>query len=248
VLSLQTAGILVAGGLLAGFINTLAGGGSFLTVPLLILVGVPPTAANGTNRVGVLIQTVAAMRGFQQEGVPGLGFALRLMPATLVGSWLGAWGATQIPDDVFQRLFGVIMLMALPIILRNPTPRSDGTSRGLPAGLQLVVYFSIGLYGGAIQAGVGIPLLLALVGAGGLDLVRGNSVKVAIVAALTAVALAQFAWVGRVYWVHGLVLALGTGLGGYAASRVGARVGERLIRPVLVFAILALALRLFLGP
>jgi uncharacterized membrane protein YfcA len=248
VLSLQTAGILVAGGLLAGFINTLAGGGSFLTVPLLILVGVPPTAANGTNRVGVLIQTVAAMRGFQQEGVPGLGFALRLLPATLVGSWLGAWGATQIPDDVFRRLFGVIMLMALPIILRNPTPRSDGTSRGLPAGLQLVVYFSIGLYGGAIQAGVGIPLLLALVGAGGLDLVRGNSVKVAIVAALTAVALAQFAWVGSVYWVHGLVLALGTGLGGYTASRVGARVGERLIRPVLMFAILALALRLFLGP
>ena len=247
-LSLQTAGILVAGGLLAGFINTLAGGGSFLTVPLLILVGVPPTAANGTNRVGVLIQTVAAMRGFQQEGVPGLGFALRLLPATLVGSWLGAWGATQIPDDVFRRLFGVIMLMALPIILRNPMPRSDGTSRGFLAGLQLVVYFSIGLYGGAIQAGVGIPLLLALVGAGGLDLVRGNSVKVAIVAALTAVALAQFAWAGQVYWVHGLVLALGTGLGGYTASRVGARVGERLIRPLLVFTILALALRLFLGP
>ena len=243
-LSLQTAGILVGGGLLAGFINTLAGGGSFLTVPLLILAGVPPSAANATNRVAVLIQSLAATRGFRQEGVPGVGLAMRLLPATLLGAWLGAWGATHVPDEIFRRLFATIMLLALPIVLRNPVPRSGGPARALPLPLQLGLYFSIGLYGGAIQAGIGIPLLLALAGAGGLDLVRANSVKVVLIAALTAVALAQFAWAGMIHWTHGLVLAVGSATGGYVASRVGARGGERLIRPVLVLAIVGLALRL----
>ncbi|TDI99279.1 MAG: sulfite exporter TauE/SafE family protein [Deltaproteobacteria bacterium] len=243
----QTAGILLAGGLLAGFINTLAGGGSFLTVPLLILVGVPPSAANGTNRVAVLIQNVAAMRGFAQEGVPGPGLALRLLPATLLGAWLGAWGATHVPDEVFRRLFALIMLLALPIVLRNPVPAAGAPARALPLPLQLALYFSIGLYGGAIQAGIGIPLLLALAGAGGLDLVRANSVKVVLIAALTAVALAQFAWAGMVHWMHGLVLAIGSATGAYLASRVGARVGERLIRPLLVLSVAGLALRLLLG-
>ncbi len=243
-LSAQTAGILVAGGLLAGFINTLAGGGSFLTVPLLILAGVPPSAANGTNRVAVLIQSLAAARGFTQEGVPGVRLALSLVPATLLGAWLGAWGATHVSDEVFRRLFAVIMLLALPIVLRNPLPGAGGPHRALPLPLQLALYFAIGLYGGAIQAGIGIPLLLALAGAGGLDLVRANSVKVVLIAALTAVALAQFAWAGMVHWLHGLVLAVGSASGAYVASRIGARVGERLIRPVLVLAIVALALRL----
>ena len=152
-LSAQTAGILVAGGLLAGFINTLAGGGSFLTVPLLILAGVPPSAANGTNRVAVLIQSLAAARGFTQEGVPGVRLALSLVPATLLGAWLGAWGATHVSDEVFRRLFAVIMLLALPIVLRNPLPGAGGPHRALPLPVQLALYFAIGLYGGAIQAG-----------------------------------------------------------------------------------------------
>lgn len=238
--------ILIAGGLIAGFINTLAGGGSFLTVPLLILVGLPPTVANGTNRVAVLVQNLAAVTGFRQEGVPGVAFSLRLLPATLAGSLLGAWIAASVPDEVFGRAFGLIMLLALPVILWNPKPPS-GQARGLPVALQQVIYFAIGFYGGAIQAGIGIPLLLALVVAGGFDLVRANSVKVVLIAALTAVALVAFVYEGKVMWVHGGVLALGSGIGGYAASRFGARVGERLIRPVLTLAVVALAARLLLG-
>ncbi|MFQ5513378.1 MAG: sulfite exporter TauE/SafE family protein [Myxococcota bacterium] len=235
---------LVAGGLAAGFVNTLAGGGSFLTVPLLILVGLPPTIANATNRVAVLVQNLAAMGGFRQEGVPGAALALRLMPAMLLGSWLGAWGVIQVPDEVFRRFFGILMLLALPLLLRSPRPRERPRARGLPLPLQIATYFAIGLYGGAVQAGLGIPLLLALVGVGGLGLVAANSVKVVLIAALTAVALAQFAWAGKVLWLHGGILALGAGIGGYLASRVGARLGPPLIRPVLIVAVVAMALRL----
>ncbi|MCP4007310.1 MAG: sulfite exporter TauE/SafE family protein [bacterium] len=242
--------LLIAGGLVAGFINTLAGGGSFLTVPLLVMVGLPPTVANATNRLAVFVQSVSAVAGFRQEGVREMGTAVRVLPAALLGSWIGAYVASHVPDREFGRAFGLIMLAALPIILWNPKPRESGptSGAGLPFWLRQLLYFGIGLYGGAIQAGIGIPLLLALAAAGGLDLVRANSVKVVLVAALTAIALVQFAWADKVRWVYGAVLAVGSGLGGYAGSRFGARVGERLIRPVLTLAVIGLAFRLLLAP
>ena len=241
-LSPAEAAVLVAGGLVAGFINTLAGGGSFLTVGLLIFVGLPPTVANATNRVGVLIQNLAAMRGFEREGVPGRDVAVRLLPATLIGSGVGAWWASGLSDEAFQTGFAVLMLAAMPILLRKPEPRED--RRAQPLWLQLGIYFAVGLYGGAVQAGIGIPLVFALVGAGGLGLVGANSVKVVLIGALTAVALAWFAIQGQVVWTYGLVLALGSGVGGYAASRLGVRVGDRLIRPVLALAMISMAIRL----
>jgi uncharacterized membrane protein YfcA len=239
--------LLIVGGAVAGFVNTLAGGGSFLTVPLLVLLGLPATVANGTNRLAVFVQTVAAVVGFRAEGVSGIRLAVRLLPATLLGSWLGAYVASEVPDELFARAFGVVMLLVLPLVLRNPRLPSPASPRSLPLPLEIGLYFGLGFYGGAIQAGIGIPLLLALVATGGLDLVRANSVKVVVIAALTTVALLQFLVAGKVWWSYGLVLAVGSGLGGYAASRFGARVGDRLIRPFLLVAVVILAMRLIFG-
>jgi uncharacterized membrane protein YfcA len=239
--------LLVLGGAIAGFVNTLAGGGSFLTVPLLVLLGLPPTVANGTNRLAVFVQNVAAVVGFRAEGVSGVRSASRLLPPVLLGAWLGAYVASEVPEELFARAFGVFMLLGLPIVLRRPRPLLGGAGSPVSKPLQLLLYFVLGLYGGAIQAGIGIPLLLALVAVGGLDLVRANSVKVVIIAALTAVALAQFVVAGKVVPGYGLVLAVGSGLGGYGAGRLGARVGDRLIRPLLVIAVVALALRMLFG-
>ncbi|MEE2702585.1 MAG: sulfite exporter TauE/SafE family protein [Myxococcota bacterium] len=229
-------------GVVAGFVNTLAGGGSFLAVPLLTLLGLPVTVANATNRVAVLAQNLTAVAVFRREGVSGLDLGLRLLPATLLGSWLGSWVASWISPEIFEPLFGLVMLAALPLVLRKPAlDRSAPRRLSLP--LQVAIYFGLGVYGGAIQAGIGIPLLLALVGAGGLDLVRANSVKVVIIAALTAVALVQFVVAGLVVWSYGLVLAAGSAIGGYLAARWGSRIGPGLIRPVLLVAIVALAIR-----
>jgi uncharacterized membrane protein YfcA len=231
-----------------GLINTLAGGGSFLVVPLLVMLGLPATVANATSRVGVFAQSLSAVAGFRHEGVRGLRVALHILPTMLVASWIGAKLASSVDDEVFGRAFGAIMLFALPVILWNPRPRLDAAGRPplwLP--LQHSIYFAIGLYSGAIQAGVGIPLTLALVGAGRLDLVRASSVKVALTSATTAIALAQFVWVGKVVWVQGLILALGMGLGGYFGSRIGARGGEKLLRPALTLCVVLLAIRMLLG-
>ena len=236
--------LLVAGGAFAGFVNTLAGGGSFLTVPLLVLAGLPATEANATNRVGVLAASASALWGFRRERVGGLEHTAPVILAVLGGSWLGAWGASVVSDAWFERAFGVVMLLALPLLLKAPEPRSTGLRTGFGA---QALFVAVGFYGGAIQAGIGIPLVLVLVGFAGFDLVRANHIKMALVGALTIVALAQFAWAGKIWWLHGAVLAVGNGLGAQLASRWGARAGARLIRPVLVLCVVALAARMILG-
>ncbi|MGH9886506.1 MAG: sulfite exporter TauE/SafE family protein [bacterium] len=235
-------------GIAGGVVNTLAGGASFLTVPLLVTLGLPATVANATNRVGVFAQSLSAVAGFRQEGMRDLSVALRILPVMLVASWIGAKLASSLGDEVFGRAFGAIMLLAMPVILWNPKPRADAASRPpLPQWIQQVTYFAIGLYTGAIQAGVGIPLTLALVGVGRLDLVGASSAKVALIAATTAVALAQFAWAGKVVWTTGLILATGMAIGGYVGSRIGARAGERLLRPVLTATVVFFAIRMLMG-
>jgi uncharacterized membrane protein YfcA len=225
-------------------VNTLAGGGSFLTVPLLVMLGLPATVANATNRLGVFAQSLTAMAGFRQEGHWEGRLALRLFPATLTGSWLGAVVATRLPDEWFSRIFGVVMLLALPVVLANPKPRVEGPRHALALPLEQLAYLGIGAYGGALQAGIGIPLLLALVGFSGLDLLRAATARVFITAALTAVALAQFVWAGKVVWPQAVALAVGSALGGYAAARFGARLGARRIRPFLIVCVVAFALRM----
>ncbi len=212
------------------------------------MLGLPATVANATSRVGVFAQSLSAVVGFRQEGLRELRVALRILPTMLVASWIGAKLASSLDDEAFGRAFGAIMLVALPVILWNPRPRADAGARPpLALPLQHAIYFAIGLYSGAIQAGVGIPLTLALVGAGRLDLVRASSVKVTLNSATTAIALAQFIWVGKVVWAHGLILAVGMGLGGYFGSRIGARGGEKLLRPALTLCVVLLAIRMLLG-
>ncbi len=212
------------------------------------MLGLPATVANATSRVGVFAQSLSAVAGFRQEGFRDLGVALRILPTMLIAAWIGAKLATSIDDELFGRIFGGVMLLALPVILWNPRPPADAANRpAMAMPLQHAIYFAIGLYSGAIQAGVGIPLTLALVGAGRLDLVRASSVKVALTSATTAVALAQFIWVGKVAWMQGLILAVGMGLGGYFGSRIGARGGEKLLRPALTVCVVLLAIRMLLG-
>jgi uncharacterized membrane protein YfcA len=193
----------------------------------------------------VVAQAGASVVGFRREGVSELGVAARFLPAVMLGSVCGALLAAHAPDALFQRAFGVLMLAFLPVLLRSPRPR-QGLERRVPALLQHAAFGVMGLYGGAFQAGLGIPLLLALVGLAGLDLVRGNAAKVSINVAQQALALLVFALSGKVVWAFGLILALGSAIGGYVASRLAARIGPRLIRPILALAVVALALWLLL--
>jgi uncharacterized membrane protein YfcA len=232
--------LLVAAGLAAGVVNTLAGGGSLLTVPALVLLGLPGTLANGTNRVGILIQSLVALGRFRAEGVSGFRDAVPVLLPVAAGSLLGAVLISRVEDATFERLFGVLMLVLLVPTLRR---RGAGAARSWPRGLSSAAYLAVGLYGGAFQAGIGIVLVFALSHAGH-DLVRANALKLAVVAALTAVALPVFVWQGQVAWGPALLLAVGFAGGGELGARLAVRGGERLIRPVLAIAVLVLAGRM----
>jgi uncharacterized membrane protein YfcA len=234
-----------AAAVVAGVVNTLAGGGSLIMVPLLVLLGLPGGIANGSNRVGVLLQSCVAAWRFRALGVGGLREAAPVLLPVAAGSLLGAWGIAQVSDAIFERAFGVVMLLMLVPLLRElarPRREAARTPARLGAGWA-AIFFAVGIYGGAFQAGVGIPLLFALTHAG-FDLVRANSIKVIVNAVLTATAVAVFLLAGQIAWAAAAVLAVGYSAGAELGARLAVRGGERVIRPVLVLAVIALAGRM----
>jgi uncharacterized protein len=232
--------LLIGSGVLAGVVNTLAGAGSLLTVPIVVVLGLPGTVANGTNRLGIFCHNAVAAWRFRAEGFSGFRQALPALLPIGIGSLIGAFVISSVADKTFERLFGVIMMLLLvPIVWRPPVPAER---RGSTVG-SFVVFFLIGVYGGMFQAGVGLALIFALSYAG-YDLVRANSIKVVINALLTAVALPVFLARGQVAWLPGLVLAVGYAVGGALGVRLAVHHGERIIRPVLAAAVLALAGRM----
>lgn len=243
-LSLGAAALLVAGGLAAGVVNTLAGGGSLLTVPLLVLLGLPGGVANGSNRVGVLLQCLAAAWRFRQAGVFEPRRVLEAAAPVVTGALVGAYGVSRVADATFERAFGVLMLVLLVPTLRQISGAARREApRSWPRSVALLAYFGVGLYAGAFQAGVGLPLLFALLHAGH-DAVRANSIKVAVIAAATVAAVPVFALQGQIEWPPALLLAAGFTLGGTLGAHVALRGGERVLRPVLAVAVVALAARM----
>jgi uncharacterized membrane protein YfcA len=240
--------LLCGAGLVAGTLNVIAGGGSFLTLPLLIFLGLPPTVANGTNRVGIFLQNVAAVWGFSRHGVVDWRSVLwAAVPATL-GAGVGTWAALRVGEDAFREVLAYLMIAVTLFTLWNPLGlRRPGGGEPRPPNLPALVlgFFVVGIYGGFVQAGVGF-LLLAATTLAGLDLVRGNAVKVLSVLVYTGLSLAMFAAGGRVVWGHGLALAAGTVLGSQVGVRLTVLKGHAWVRGVVTVAVLGLAVKLLL--
>jgi len=233
--------LLIGGGGLAGVINAMAGGGSSLTVPLLVLAGVPGNAANGSNRVGILTSNVSTALSFHRQGVTAYREAAPILLPVLAGSLIGSIGISSVTDDTFETVFGLLMLPILVMSVRKPKV-SEGAvewSRLRTA----AIFFLIGIYGGAVQAGVGLVLLAALTRSG-FDLVKANVVKVLVTLVVTAIALPVFVLQGNVRWGPAAVLAVGLAVGGWVGARIAVQGGERIIRWVMGLATLILAAKL----
>jgi uncharacterized membrane protein YfcA len=231
-------------GVLAGFLNVMAGGGSLLTLPILIFLGLPVAVANGTNRFAILVQNSAAIWSFHRQGHSemraGLGFAL----ATVPGAVAGAWFATRVDERVFRAILAVVLVVA---VLGLVVPRRRGRpsdSSGWRRVAAIVAFLGVGFYGGFIQAGVGFLIMLVLHQLLGFDLVRTNVHKVLIILVFSVPALIVFVATDNVLWGTALALAAGNAAGGVMATRVAVRGGERTIRIVLGVALLLMAVRL----
>lgn len=242
-MSAGTVLLLLAGGFVAGFVNTVAGGGSVVTLPILVeLVGA--SVANGTNRIAILLQNVVAVAGFQRGRAVPWRRVLPLVPAVVGGAIAGAAVATQVPAGVMRRVFAFVLVGVAASVLVKPSRWSGGGGDRLGEPWRSVVFFAIGFYGGFVQAGVGFLLLAGLVLGGGLDLVTGNAAKVLLVLIYTPVALLLFARADQVDVAAGLVLSVGNMSGALVASTLAVAKGAGWIRWVLVAAAVAAAMRM----
>ncbi|MEO0322514.1 MAG: sulfite exporter TauE/SafE family protein [Myxococcota bacterium] len=234
---------IVVTGFVAGFVNTVAGGGSLLTLPALMLAGLPADVANGTNRVGVVLQSASGLVGFRRAGRLSLASLPALSLPTVLGAALGAWLAADVlPRHLVEpALMAALVVVALAMLFAPPQEGGDAAEArslrerpGAALGL-----FVAGLYGGFVQAGVGF-VLLAVLGRGlRLDLVRANALKVGLVLLFGLVALGIFVAKDQVAWGPGLLLAGATVLGAQAGVRFAIEVPARVLKRIVVACALA---------
>lgn len=226
--------LLVTTGYIAGVINTLAGGGSNLTLPALMVLGLPADVANATNRVGVMLQSVAGVYGFHRRGRIDLQDSVPVLIPTLAGGLVGALAAATLPVMLLKPLLlGAMVGMTLLMLLRPATVAPPvGTTvlplRGRPGAW--FVLFMTGVYGGFVQAGVGFVLIAALAGTLRYDLVRSNALKMLCTGAFTLVALLVFVFRDLVSWLPGLALGASTMLGATHGVRIAVHVSQRVLK------------------
>ena len=232
---------LLGAGLVAGFINTIAGGGSMLTLPALVLVGLPVDVANGTNRIAVVLQSLAGAWRFDKAGAVEWATVRRVLSPTIAGALVGALIAAYVVPQAYLGpvLFGTMLVAALVFLLRPPV-EPGASDAAEPHALSPLGLFGAGLYGGFVQAGVGLVLLAVLTGLTRRSLVEANALKLVVVLAFTLVALGIFIVAGQVRWVHGLILSGATVAGALLGVRFALKAGSRALRFV-VFGCAALA-------
>jgi hypothetical protein len=238
--------LVIGAGILAGFINTLAGSGSLLTLPLLIFIGLPPTVANGTNRIAIMLQSLVGSLGFRKQGVLDMNTGVRLGIPSVIGSIAGALIALVISSKMMERAVGILLVMMFFVILFKPEVWLKGRAGSVPvkSWVNIVVFFLIGVYGGFVQAGVGFFLLGGLVIGAGLDLVKANAIKNFLVFLYTPFALTVFMIGHQVDYKAGLILSVGSMTGAWLGTRSAVSWGPVFIRYVLLVAVLVSAVQL----
>lgn len=239
--------LITLSGLAAGFLNAVSGGGAMLTVPALILIGLPPGVANGTNRLAVVLQSLTALAAYKKLNQTDSGLALALVVPAMLGSVCGALVSVRLDDAVFQTMLAITMIvMLIPIVfepfLNTKLLAVSGTGRRRR--LLQVVFFGIGLYGGLLQIGAGIFVLVMLSTVGGLNLNLANGVKAVIIMGLTGIACCIFALNGKVDWSVGLLLSITGSIGAWFGAHWGVSQGEGWIRVVLAGTVVVMAFQL----
>ena len=249
VLDIVDAIIYVVISFVAGFLNTVAGGGSFISLAVLIFMGMNGSVANATNRVAILSQNFFAVTGFRSKGVVlPFPYSLYLGIASLAGALIGAELAVRIDDAAFNRVLAIIMVLIVFTIVFDRKKKDPQRAELLSTNrkvIGVVSFFALGIYGGFIQAGIGFLVIAILTNVHHFNLVKTNYIKVFAAIVYTGVAVIVFAWEDKIIWSIGLVLAIGQGLGGWFASRWSVEKGDVWIKRILVVAVILLAIKLW---
>lgn len=231
-----------------GFINTIAGGGSLLTLPILIFCGLAPSVANGTNRIGIVFQTAMATAGFKSKGVSTFPFNVYLGISAIFGAIIGANIAVEVKGETFNKILALVMIIVVLLILFKPKLNTTDIQERLTGKylwVGIIAFFFFGIYGGFINAGLGFIVILFLHFFHKMNLVRVNATKVVVVLIYTLSALVVFVINDKVDWKIGLILALGNGIGAWFGSRFSVKKGEGFIKSFLVVMIVIMSVKLW---
>lgn len=241
--------VLIIIGVFAGALNTIAGGGSLITLPFLIFLGLPPSIANGTNRIAILFQTASAVTGFKSKGVTTFPFSLYIGASAFIGSIIGAQIAVDIKGETFNKILSIVMLVVVILIVfkKQSTSLENIIERttGKHLWISIIAFFFVGIYGGFINAGIGFIMLLILPMINKISLVKANATKVTVAFIYTTVAVAIFIFNDKINWKYGLILAIGNSTGAWLASRYSVKKGDGFIRVALLVIVSAMAVKLW---
>lgn len=237
--------VLALAGAVAGALNVIGGGGSFLILPLLLFAGLPAQLANGTNRVGVLAQNLGGLAGFHRHGKVDWKWSVAASVPALIGAGLGVRLALQLPNVAFKRALSIAMLALTFWSLLKPTDPAGKREIKSPwhPGVMLG-FFVVGVYGGFIQAGVGF-VVLAVTSYAGLDLLRGNAAKLLTVLLITILSLAVFASTSQVDWPRGFALSIGTLAGSFYGVHLAVFKGQAWLQRVVTITVVIFAVLLW---
>ncbi len=243
--------IIIVAGFCTGFINTLAGSGSVLALIALNLAGLPINIANGTNRVGILLQNSVATFGFKKQGKLDFKHGIKLAIPVACGAIIGTLLACYIAPGDLRLVIGIIMVIILISLFTNQKRWVQGKATEIGGNEKMklwhiIAYFGIGIYGGFVQVGIGVFLLTGLVMMSGLDLVKGNAIKVLIIFFMTIFALAIFAFEGQIRWDVGLIMACGNMAGAWIAAKEASKRGAGFVRWLMI-CIVTFAAAYYLG-
>jgi uncharacterized membrane protein YfcA len=239
--------MLIVSGILVGFINTLAGGGTIITISLLIFLGFPITMANGTNRIAVLLQTLVAVLTFRKQKILDTKKGLILCLPSIVGSVSGSLVAVAIQADILEKMVALAMFLMLFFIVYKPERWLKSQNKpddNKVNWYEHLAFLIIGFYGGFIHIGVGFFMIAALVLLSGFDLLKANAIKNLLVLAYAPFSLLIFMYYGQVNWEYGLVLSIGNVIGAFVASRFAVSWGAGFVRWVMILVIIITGLQL----
>ncbi len=228
-------GILVLVGVLAGFLNVMAGGGSMLVLPIMVFMGIPGNIANGTNRIAMLAQNLTAATTFYKKGVSNFRLSVSLAVCALPGALVGAYLGTQIEGKSFNLILAGVMIVVMAMMVFAPKP-TENNNLEIPRNRLLIGHFLmlfVGFWGGFIMAGVGFIMIAVMNKVMGIDLVSSNAHKVLIEIVFTVFALAIFASQLQLLWLAGLFLGLGNAIGGWFGAHYQTEKGGDVVRKIL---------------
>ena len=231
-------------GIFAGFLNTLAGGGSILVLPILILFGLPSPIANATNRVAILFQNLTGSYRFHKHRILQIKPVFHIVIAAIFGSIIGSLFAVKLNSAVFDKILGIVLLSLLFLMLKPHKQKNRFTGK-LPKWLEIAIFIIIGFYGGFIQVGIGFIFLATLNLIEEYNLVEANAVKVFIIMSYTVFAVIIFTISGKIIWKYGLTLAAGNIIGAVIGVKAAVKKGDKFIKVILSVAIIVASLKLF---